>query len=201
MSPDTCMPAKPDVPPKTGVGQRLAHALKVRGRSSYWLQKNAPLATGYVYRILDGKAVDLGAETFEKIAKALDISYEWLASGKGNMDRTSLPLQWFQGATAPENLDTTEVLDPYASVETTELFQRAPEVVQVAFRSQKVKLPDDPFRAVRRATERLLQLIARYEDGLLEFPETPRTVTAEEHSSEVREKHPRKAVGGAKGAR
>ncbi len=58
---------------------RLAEALRIRGRSQRWLSINAHVSQASVSAYLNGVHKRLALEVWIRIAKALDISLDWLA--------------------------------------------------------------------------------------------------------------------------
>lgn len=74
-----------------GLGARLALALEARGMSDGALQRAANLPKAYVGRLLRGERPNIGFQTLNAIAKALDVTYTWLATGEGPMNRGDAP--------------------------------------------------------------------------------------------------------------
>src|SRR5262245_48044032 len=68
------------------LGGRIAHTLEARQMSQVGLEQEARLARGYVTRILKGDRTRLSPEVMRRIADALRVNYEWLATGGKEMD-------------------------------------------------------------------------------------------------------------------
>lgn len=64
------------------VGARIRSARSVRGLGSRALDRAAGLREGHV-AMIEGRAGDIEGQTAAAIAKALDVSLEWLLSGEG----------------------------------------------------------------------------------------------------------------------
>ncbi|AKT38274.1 uncharacterized protein CMC5_024170 [Chondromyces crocatus] len=71
------------------LADRLLHALELRNMTRLALEEEARLARGYASRILKGERLKLSPELMRRIADALRINYEWLATGRGNLDDPS----------------------------------------------------------------------------------------------------------------
>ncbi|EYF06039.1 helix-turn-helix domain-containing protein [Chondromyces apiculatus] len=69
----------------------MDHALGLRGMTRLALEEEARLARGYASRILKGERLKLSPELLRRIADALQVSYEWLATGRGSLDDLSSP--------------------------------------------------------------------------------------------------------------
>ena len=74
-----------------GLSKRLASALEARGLSQGALERAAKLPNAYVTKLLRGERPNIGFQTLASIADALDVSYAWLATGEGAMNRGELP--------------------------------------------------------------------------------------------------------------
>jgi transcriptional regulator with XRE-family HTH domain len=68
------------------IGERLAHALKVRNKSGRWLTDKAGFSQGHVSRLINGRGEGADAETLARCSDALEISFEWLATGRGDIN-------------------------------------------------------------------------------------------------------------------
>lgn len=68
---------------KDSVAERIYLALN--GRSLNWLQKEAGFGAGYASRLAGGQRPNPRPVTLKKLATALGVSYEWLATGEGPM--------------------------------------------------------------------------------------------------------------------
>jgi transcriptional regulator with XRE-family HTH domain len=55
--------------------------------SQQQLEQTAELSKGYVSRIQRGERVHVSPDVLRRVAEALEVSYEWLATGKGEMER------------------------------------------------------------------------------------------------------------------
>lgn len=71
------------------LSERIAYALDLRQMSQKGLEDEARLSRGYVSRILKGERLKLSPDLMRRIADTLRVSYEWLATGRGNLDETS----------------------------------------------------------------------------------------------------------------
>lgn len=65
--------------------ERLTLALEARGWTPTRLEREAKFSKGHLSKMKKGKGVKVEAETLSKISRALDVSYEWLATGAGEM--------------------------------------------------------------------------------------------------------------------
>lgn len=79
--------SKPPVPET--LSGRVLYALELRQMSRQGLEEEARLSRGYVSRIVKGERLKLSPEVMRRMADALGISYEWLATGRGDMNDTS----------------------------------------------------------------------------------------------------------------
>ena len=71
---------------------RVLHGLELRHMTRLALEEEARLARGYASRIVKGERLKLSPEIMRRIADALQISYEWLATGRGDInDRSAGP--------------------------------------------------------------------------------------------------------------
>ncbi len=75
--------ALPQPPPGT-LAERIAIMLEKRQLSQHGLEGEAKLSRGYVSRILKGERAKLSPDMMARIAAALEVSYEWLATGRGD---------------------------------------------------------------------------------------------------------------------
>lgn len=77
------------------VGRRVDEALKSLGKSKQWLESHArpPFSSGYISRIVSGeRGRNPSFEVIRRIADALGVNAEWLASGVGPRDATKRSL-------------------------------------------------------------------------------------------------------------
>jgi transcriptional regulator with XRE-family HTH domain len=73
--------------PMSSLAERLQWVLDHRGLTAHALSKKAGLAGGHVGLIITGKAGKRTAgKTLEQIAKAANVSLQWLATGQGTPD-------------------------------------------------------------------------------------------------------------------
>ena len=81
------MPRRLPSPPRepTELGVRLIQALDAKGMSMYALENATELSRGLVSRLICGDRPNIGLTTAIKIAQALDINLDWLATGRGSM--------------------------------------------------------------------------------------------------------------------
>lgn len=81
-----------DKAPRETIGQRLGRAMRHRnvlGRGAQsGLARDAKIATGTLSRILRDKAGIPTVDVLERLADALQVSFEWLALGRGKMDQS-----------------------------------------------------------------------------------------------------------------
>lgn len=68
-------------------GQRLARAMKLRGRSGAELARALGVKPQAIYQVLSGSTKSLTADNHLKAARFLSLSPDWLASGRGDMTR------------------------------------------------------------------------------------------------------------------
>ncbi|WP_437935282.1 helix-turn-helix domain-containing protein [Sorangium sp. So ce341] len=76
-------------PPAGSLAERVALMLEKRQMSQHGLEGEAKLSRGYVSRILKGERMKLSPEMMRRIADALEVSYEWLATGRGDSEGTA----------------------------------------------------------------------------------------------------------------
>jgi len=74
-----------DAPDDRGLSVRLRQAIALRGISQGALEKAAGLPDAYVTKLLQRKRPNIGFQTLEDIARALDVDYAWLATGEGDI--------------------------------------------------------------------------------------------------------------------
>lgn len=67
------------------MGQRLTFALAFRERNMAWLDIEIGMKSGYCTRIVRGLKKDPHARIIKRMSDALDISFEWLYFGTGEM--------------------------------------------------------------------------------------------------------------------
>jgi len=68
---------------------RVLYALELRQMSRQGLEEEARLSRGYVSRIVKGERLKLSPELMRRVSDALGISYEWLATGRGDINDLS----------------------------------------------------------------------------------------------------------------
>ncbi|WP_437721807.1 helix-turn-helix domain-containing protein [Sorangium sp. So ce861] len=76
--------APPPQPPPGTLAERIAVMLEQRQLSQHVLEGKAQLSRGYVSRILKGERAKLSPDMMRRIADALEVSFEWLATGRGD---------------------------------------------------------------------------------------------------------------------
>lgn len=67
------------------LSEKLQEKLDEKGKTAYWLAKEAGLGFGALYPILSGKRTEPTFSTMEKIADALDVSLDEFRS-KGDTE-------------------------------------------------------------------------------------------------------------------
>lgn len=72
---------------------RLKIALDARGMGAGTLERTAGLGNSVVGNLLWGRRTSPRPETLDKIAKALGVSYQWLATGEGPMELAEEPVE------------------------------------------------------------------------------------------------------------
>jgi transcriptional regulator with XRE-family HTH domain len=86
---------KPPLPPPPGesvsISQRLVYALDLREMSQHGLEQAAHLSRGYVSRMRRGERMKFSPGLLRRVADALHVSYEWLATGRGPLEPTEPP--------------------------------------------------------------------------------------------------------------
>lgn len=70
------------------IGQRIKSARKLRQRSQKWLAEEVGVTQSSVSEWETGKS-GLTVENLSALAKVLDVNFEWLATGRGEMDSLS----------------------------------------------------------------------------------------------------------------
>lgn len=68
------------------LGERVAFLLEKREISQHGVEYEARLSRGYISRIVKGERMRLSPEVMRRIADVLEVSYEWLATGRGEME-------------------------------------------------------------------------------------------------------------------
>jgi transcriptional regulator with XRE-family HTH domain len=84
-------PASPELPPMETLSDRVAYLLEQREMTKLRLEEEAKLARGYVTRIIKGERLKLSPELLRRMADVLQVGYEWLATGRGDMYDVSPP--------------------------------------------------------------------------------------------------------------
>ncbi|MGK4001127.1 helix-turn-helix transcriptional regulator [Sorangium sp. So ce1036] len=74
------------VPAPGSLAERIAIMLEKRQMSQHGLEGAAQLSRGYVSRILKGERAKLSPDMMRRIADALEVSFEWLATGRGSIE-------------------------------------------------------------------------------------------------------------------
>jgi transcriptional regulator with XRE-family HTH domain len=77
---------------RSDIGTRLRHARKLRGLSQYDLAKSAGVKQASVSNLETGSSRSFKGTTLVSFAQILDVSPDWLASGKGQMTHVDTPL-------------------------------------------------------------------------------------------------------------
>src|SRR5262245_9451958 len=95
---------KLQLPPPPGeavsISERLVYALEMREMSQHGLEQAARLSRGYVSRMRRGERMKFSPELLRRTADALHVSYEWLATGRGAIERAE-PLEPPPAASPP----------------------------------------------------------------------------------------------------
>jgi len=81
----------PELPPMETLSDRVAYLLEQRQMTKLRLEEEAKLARGYVTRIIKGERLKLSPELLRRMADVLQVGYEWLATGRGDMYDVSPP--------------------------------------------------------------------------------------------------------------
>jgi len=68
------------------LSERVAYALEQRQMPQQALENETRLSRGYISRVSQGERTKLSPEMLRRIADGLRVSYEWLATGRGEMD-------------------------------------------------------------------------------------------------------------------
>src|SRR5262249_40888454 len=86
---------KPKLPPPPGedvsISDRLVYALEMREMSQHGVEHAAHLSRGYVSRMRRGERMKFSPGLLRRVADALQVSYEWLATGRGPIERNDPP--------------------------------------------------------------------------------------------------------------
>ncbi|WP_437285638.1 helix-turn-helix domain-containing protein [Sorangium sp. So ce406] len=77
--------ATPPSAPAT-LGERVAFLMEKRGISQHGIEGEAKLSRGYISRVVKGERMKLSPEILRRIADVLEVNYEWLATGRGEME-------------------------------------------------------------------------------------------------------------------
>ena len=77
---------------RSDIGTRLRHARKLRGLSQYDLAKAAGVKQASVSNLETGSSRSFKGTTLVSFAHILDVSSDWLATGKGSMMQVDTPL-------------------------------------------------------------------------------------------------------------
>lgn len=86
MFPDTEVMARNDI------GMRLRHARKLKGLSQYDLAKAAGVKQASISQLETGESKSFKGTTLVSFAQILDVSPDWLNTGKGQMTAIDSPL-------------------------------------------------------------------------------------------------------------
>lgn len=93
----TPLPAPPR--PLETLSERVAYLIDLRNMSRQGLEEEARLSRGYVSRVIKGERLKLSPELLRRMADALQVSYEWLATGRGDLnDLSSVPFSALAGS-------------------------------------------------------------------------------------------------------
>ncbi|WP_437671489.1 helix-turn-helix domain-containing protein [Sorangium sp. So ce131] len=82
-------PFAPTVPAPGSLAERIAIMLEKRQLSQHGLEYKAQLSRGYVSRLIKGERTKISPDMMRRIADALEVSFEWLATGRGDADGVS----------------------------------------------------------------------------------------------------------------
>jgi len=74
-----------DLAPVDTLAERTLAAMRARGLSGKDVETAGRLSAGYVSRVTKGHRLRLGPEVMQRLAIALRVDYQWLATGKGDM--------------------------------------------------------------------------------------------------------------------
>lgn len=83
-------PFAPTVPVPGSLAERVATMLEARNLSQHGLEYKAQLSRGYVSRIIKGERTKLSPDMMRRIADALEVSLDWLATGRGDSGGVAL---------------------------------------------------------------------------------------------------------------
>lgn len=93
------------------IAERLKERMAAKGYTQYRLWKLSGVSQPTIGRILDGESKEPDKTTMEKLAKALDCTYQWLYDGTGEVEPTLSPVIPPSGASVGIH-DTAQDLDP-----------------------------------------------------------------------------------------
>lgn len=71
---------------KATIAERIVYALDLRQMSQTGLEQAAHLSRGYVSRMRRGERMKFSPDLLRRTADGLRVNYEWLATGRGEMD-------------------------------------------------------------------------------------------------------------------
>lgn len=98
--------------PRTTLRERLQRVIAMRSIAASALSKKAGLAPGHVGLILSGNIKgNVQTDTLEALARAADVSYEWLATGRGEPELPSGPTIERDEADVPPPEDSSAAID------------------------------------------------------------------------------------------
>jgi transcriptional regulator with XRE-family HTH domain len=101
------------------IAERIVYALDVRQMSQTGLEQAAHLSRGYVSRMRRGERMKFSPDLLRRTADGLRVNYEWLATGRGEMDAIHTP------AAPPPAPDRKGDARPAPALETAIAYHRA----------------------------------------------------------------------------
>jgi len=113
------MPLTPPAENAT-IAERIVYALDVREMSQTGLEQAAHLSRGYVSRMRRGERMKFSPDLLRRTADGLRVNYEWLATGRGDMEAVHAP-----AALPPAAAPKAEPPRPAPALETAIAYHRS----------------------------------------------------------------------------
>lgn len=95
------------------LADRIGELLTKRDMSQQGLERAARLSRGYVTRIRKGERVRIAPDILQRIADVLEVSYQWLATGRGTATRSATEMAVAHYRPASMALDSLEAAIAY----------------------------------------------------------------------------------------
>lgn len=151
----------------TEFGARVIEACRVAGYSPTRVNEILPWAGGYISRLIgkDGAGEAMSLEKFVQLCDLCHVSYEWLATGRGEMRPKGFKLSAIEDATnsalsfgvAPEVIEYVVMRDADENRDVEQWLRAMMAENQMRVKVALADKPNEKYRAKVRATGRKKQ--------------------------------------------